>query len=167
MEDVQRCPNRPVGWKRKRGKKERERSEIEIKRTRSSHYRFVLLRHSRRVARGNIDDASKDAIGQLPFPPPLPPPSPAPTPPLPSLRRRVTTRMKIVITRTVATIIASVSRLQFATVWKRSGDYSTNHLVTFNYRSCSLPPPPSSKSRESSTLENVAEFLPSPLLRTG
>lgn len=98
----------------------------------------------------------------------LPPsPSPAPTPPLPSLRRRVTTRMKIVITRTVATIIASVSRLQFATVWKRSGDYSTNHLVTFNYRSCSLPPPPSSKSRESSTLENVAEFLPSPLLRTG
>lgn len=59
----------------------------------------------------------------VPTSPPVPSPMPAPhSPPRsPSLRRRVTTRMKIVITRTVATIIASVSRLQFATVWKRSG----------------------------------------------
>lgn len=52
--------------------------------------------------------------------------------------------MKIVITRTGATIIAAFTiaicnRLE--TVW----DYSTNHLVTFNYRAVSsrlLPSPP-------------------------
>lgn len=64
------------------------------------------------------DDAPKDAIGQLPFPLPV---------------ALCDDTMKIVITRTGATIIAAFTIAicnRLGTVW----DYSTNHLVTFNYQ---------------------------------
>jgi len=64
------------------------------------------------------DDAPKDAIGQLPPP---------------RCQSRCDDTMKIVITRTGATIIAAFTIAichRLGTVW----DYSTNHLVTFNYQ---------------------------------
>lgn len=64
------------------------------------------------------DDAPKDAIGQLLFPLPV---------------ALCDDTMKIVITRTGATIIAAFTIAicnRLGTVW----DYSTNHLVTFNYQ---------------------------------
>lgn len=79
----------------------------------------ALARHSKSEwAIRNNDDAPKDAIGQLPSPLPV---------------ALCDDTMKIVITRTGATIIAAFTIAicnRLGTVW----DYSTNHLVTFNYQ---------------------------------
>lgn len=125
--------------KKRRGGKKEKKNEIEIEIKRGSFVVTDTFYCGTRVASGAWQhrrclERCNRAITVSTSPPPLL--FPLRSPLSPSLRRRVTTRMKIVITRTVATIIASVSRLQFATVWKRSGWGAEGGLL--NESSCNF-----------------------------